>query len=207
MVKTEGTSASWHDSVDPQEALIFEDMPENEEAVVPADFPGRLALALKQSGKTQSRAGRELGLSQGYMGRLLSGERGSKALSPELIRQLADYLGVQYEWLAIGRGPQRATGWAPSALEEAMIFATRHGARRDAIDAAIESHREAENMTGTDWVLAISNEAKRLEHLKVPRPEVIEKKQKQTRRFQAKKRRASLDDQPPVSAAKKKRAR
>lgn len=155
----------------------------------PEDFAGRLRRALKAAGKSQSRAQREIGLSQGYMSKLLSGDRGTKALAPELIRRLADYLGVAYEWLAIGRGPMHREGWAPSPLEAASVVAVTWGARRDAIEAAIEKHRDTPDMTEWDWLSAINTEASRLDRGAVPRPEVVEKGQARFRRLQNKKKR------------------
>lgn len=154
----------------------------------PRDFPGRLKLALELSGKTQTQTNRDLELPQGYMSRLVRGLRGSKALDPELIRRLADYLEVGFEWLAIGRGLMRP-GSSQTPLEEAMIFARRHGCREDAIEAAAERHRDDEEMTAIDWILAFDAHARRLERLGKPRPEDIAREQKAIARLAAKRQR------------------
>lgn len=171
----------------------------------PQTFGARLARAIELSGKTQTRTERECELGQGRIHRLLGkGKNPILSPGPELIRVLADYLGVTYEWLAIGRGRMRPAGWAPSPLEEAMTFAVRHGARRDAIDAAIERHRETPDMTGNDWVLAFDVEARRLDKMGVPRPEVVQAAQRQTRRL-AKKRAEQLAELADLSATLERR--
>jgi hypothetical protein len=158
----------------------------------PEDFAGRLALAIQVSGKSPTRTGRESGLDSGYIFKLLGVSKAKQILSPgpEVIRQLADYLEVSYEWLAVGRGPMRAEGWAASPLEEAMLFAKKHGARADAIASAAERFRDAGDMTAIDWVMAFDAEARRLDRVGAPRPEVVAKRQGQFRRAVAKKRRA-----------------
>jgi transcriptional regulator with XRE-family HTH domain len=138
--------------------------------------------------KTPTRTEREAGIKRGYMTRLKSG--GVAAPTPETIRQLADYLRVSYEWLAIGRGPMRQDGWASSPLEEAMLFARRNGAREDAMLAAAERYRDDETVvTAWDWVMVFDAETRRLERAGVARPEVLAKKQASFRRVGAKKRR------------------
>ncbi|MDX6480336.1 MAG: hypothetical protein QOG85_846 [Gaiellaceae bacterium] len=144
------------------------------------------------AGKTQTRTERESGLPQGYVVRLLgSSEKSKQILSPgpEVIRKLADYLDVSYEWLAIGRGPMHSDGWAPSAFEQALLVCQRARTRQDAIDAAVERHRGHEEMTAIDWILAVDTEARRLERLGLPRPEEIEAAQRTVKRLGKKKAR------------------
>lgn len=144
-------------------------------------------------GKTQSRTERESGLPQGYMSRLLGTSVKAKQIfspGPEIIGKLADYLKVSYEWLARGRGAMRLAGWAPTPLEEATLFAQRHGTRQDAIDAAIRRFG-AEALTALEWIFAFDAEARRLERAGVPRPELAVAEQRKFRRLA--RRRAELE--------------
>lgn len=154
---------------------------------------------MAEAQKTPTTTERESGLPRAYMVRLLGTSTKAKQIfapGPEVIKKLADYLRINYEWLAIGRGPMRAEGYSPSAFEEASFFAVRHGARRDAIEAAAARHRDVANMTGTDWILAINAEAQRLDREGIPRPEVVEKQQQKVRRIAARDRalEAKLDE-------------
>lgn len=186
----------------PYALLALGSMSANELPDTPEDFAGRLALAIELKKITRSRTERESGLKRGRIQRLLGiGPKQIAAPGPETIRQLADYLGVSYEWLAIGRGPLRREGWAPSALEEATLFARSHGAREDAIRAATERYRDEPDMDVWSWILAIDGEARRLERLNVPRPEVIAKGQARVRRIQSKKKRRAQQESEELAAA------
>lgn len=186
-------------------------MPGSKDPEPTTDFAGRLDLAIKASGKSPSRVQREAGLQSGYIFKLL-GRGEAKQISspgPSVVRKLASYLGVSYEWLAIGRGPMRTEGWADSPLESATRFALLHGSRQDAIDAAVARYRDAADMTGNDWVLAFNAEAVRLDRAGVPRPEIIEAAQRKTRRLAEKKARqeveiAELEEQKARRAADQK---
>lgn len=182
----------------------------------PPDFAGRLEAAIKAEAKSPTRTGREAGLPDGYIFKLLGVSRAKQILSPgpEVIRQLADYLGVGYEWLAIGRGPMRPEGWAPSALEEAMLFARKNNAREDAILAAASKHRdETVPMTAWDWIRVFDYETRRLEDAGVPRPAAIAKQEAITKRKHAEvqrvgevKRRQKADAAAKTAAAKREHA-
>lgn len=114
----------------------------------------RLWTAMEAEKKTPTRTGREAGLQQGYIFKLMGVARGKPVTSPgpEVLRQLADYLRVNYEWLAIGRGPMRADGYSPTAFEEAANFARRHGISEAAILATIERVRTDASLSAADWV-------------------------------------------------------
>lgn len=182
-----------------------------DDSETPKEFAGRLKAAMVAEGKTPTRTERESKLPQGYMTRLLgTSEKGRArqilAPGPDMIRQLADYLEVSYEWLAIGRGSMRQAGWADSPLEEAMLFARRNGAREDAMLAAAERYRDDETVvTAWDWVMVFDSETRRLERGGVPRPEVVAKKQASTRRAGAKMRRQKTDAEQ-AAAAEERRA-
>ncbi len=167
-----------------------------EPIVVPPDFAGRLQLAMDVAGKTQSRTERESGLQgKGRVFRLLGkGKNPILSPGPEVIRILADYLGVAYEWLAIGRGPMHPEGWAPSTLEEAQLIARKHGGREDAIAAVADRFRDAGDMTVMDWLMEFDGEARRLARAGAPRPEVVAKRQGQHRRAAARKKRQDKAD-------------
>lgn len=199
-----------NDPADGLHLLTLGSMVDVKDAETPSDFAGRLRLAIADEKRSQTRTERESGLPQGYITRLLGTSPKAKQIfspGPDVVTKLANYLNVSYEWLAIGRGPMRVEGYAPSALEEAVSFAMRHGARRDAIDAAAKRFRDVANMTGTDWIIAFNQEAIRLDRDGIPRPEVIEAKQKKTRRLAAKKKRqeAPASELPtPVSKRQRK---
>lgn len=162
---------------------------------IATDFGRRLLAAIRAEKTTQTAVGRALNLPGARMPRLLGkGKNPILSPGPDIILLLADHLRVSYEWLAIGRGPMRREGWAPSELEEAMNFAAKHGARADAIAAVTERLRDADRMSVLDWVTAFDTEARRLDRLNVPRPEVVAKRQAQFRRVGAKKRRAHAKD-------------
>jgi transcriptional regulator with XRE-family HTH domain len=159
----------------------------------PPDFAERLLAAMAAEGKSQSRTERESGLPQGYMTRLLGKSEKAKQIfspGPDVIRKLADYLQVSYEWLAIGRGEMRSASWAPSELEAATRFARDHGAREDAIQNVAARFRESEeDFSAIDWILEFDSEARRLERARVPRPEAVARVHRQMGRLSKKKQR------------------
>lgn len=150
------------------------------------EFASRLAWAIAVSGKTPTRVQREAGLQQGYIFKLLGRSKAKQIVSPgpDVIRPLADCLQVAYEWLAIGRGPVRPTGWGTTQLDSAAALALASGCRQDAIDAAVARYRDdMATMTGTDWILAFNAEALRLDRAGVPRPEVVQETQRKLSRL------------------------
>jgi len=177
-------------------------MADSEASKTPSDFAGRLALAVAESGKSPTKVGSNARLKQGYIFKLLGRAKAKTILSPgpDIIRDLADELQVNYEWLAIGRGPMRADGWAPSALEAATKVALMWGARGDAILAAVEKNRDVPDMTEWDWLSVINLEASRLDRAGVPRPERVVKEQKRWARAVNKRRRVKVREQevPPT---------
>lgn len=152
-----------------------------DDSELPTDFARRLWEVMAEEKKSPTRTEREANLQRGYMSQIKSGK--IRSPGPDVIRALADYLHVGYEWLAIGRGAKRAAGWAPSALERATAFALANGARRDAIDAAVLRYRDEAEMTVMDWVLAFNTEATRLDRAGVQRPEVVETRHRTVRRL------------------------
>jgi transcriptional regulator with XRE-family HTH domain len=146
----------------------------------PTEFAKRLETAMAAAKKSPTRTEREAGLQRGYISQVRSGK--IRSPNPETCKLIADYLGVGFEWLAIGRGPMHANGWAPTPLEEAILFAVRANTRRDAIDAAIARYRDSD-LSALEWVLAFDVEARHLDREGVPRPEEIEKAQKRVKRL------------------------
>lgn len=69
------------------------------------NFAGRVAFALKRSGKTQMQAEVEAPLAKGSLSRVLDGKRG---LSRTSTAKLARCLGVSFAWLASGEGEPEA---------------------------------------------------------------------------------------------------
>lgn len=74
----------------------------------PTDFGQRLLDAAGHAGMTQTSLERRLVeaglLSQGYVSRLVYGERGATSISIPLVEYIADLCGVDFHWLATGRG-------------------------------------------------------------------------------------------------------
>jgi transcriptional regulator with XRE-family HTH domain len=70
----------------------------------------------------------EARLSRGYASRIVKGER--LKLSPDTMRRIADVLGVNYEWLATGRGNAEEGGLSVGA-----------GQLSQPLEAAIAYHR------------------------------------------------------------------
>lgn len=171
---------------------------------------------MEAEGKSQSRTEREAGLPNAYMVRLLGTSTKAKQIfdpGPDVIRKLADYLNVSYEWLAIGRGSMRREGFGESPLEVAMRFAANHGVRQDAIDEVVTRHRDTPNMTPMDWLLEMNSAATRLERAGIPRPEEIAAERKKARRLMGTKARqeaelaarAQQEAEPVMPPSKKQR--
>ncbi len=78
-------------------------------------------------------SGSDVKWSQGYMSRLISGERGGTAIDPLKIQDIADELGVRFEWLATGREPMREGG-EQTPQQVGLAMARMLGAREDAIE-------------------------------------------------------------------------
>lgn len=82
---------------------------------VPSDtdvetFADRLSAAVKNSGLTQGEVARRVNDAAGtdwiagYVGRLMSGKRKAKTMSPEAVLALPHVLGVEARWLWLGEG-------------------------------------------------------------------------------------------------------
>jgi hypothetical protein len=135
---------------------------------ITTDFGRRLHAAIVAAKTTQSAVGRELGLTGARMPRLLGkGPSPIRAPEPETIRQLADHLGVSYEWLALGRGPMKpGDSWSVSGFAAAVGVASASGVDRETIDATAARYRDA-SLTPSEWVVAFGLEAglrRRAEH-------------------------------------------
>lgn len=65
-------------------------------------FAERLAFALKRSGLKQNDFEKKAGLANGYATRLLDGDR--VGVASDRLERIAEVLGVNYVWLATGRG-------------------------------------------------------------------------------------------------------
>lgn len=162
-------------------------MPGTKSTETPADFAGRLALAISLSGTTRTAVERRAGLGRGRIQRLLG--LGSKPIlspGPDVIRALADELAVRYEWLAIGRGPMRDPERELTPFEQATKLVQWANVRADAIAIAAERHGSDPEMDAIDFVRAIDDIARRLERSGTPRPEVVAAQQRLTRRTAAK---------------------
>jgi len=132
-------------------------MPASDPGDAPTDFAGRLAQAISAEKKTQSRTEREARLPQGYIIRLLGTSEKGRARQilnpgPELIRRLAKYLRVSYEWLATGEGSMRPEGWAATAFEQAVLFGRQHGVTELEIELTLARVRTDEGLTAAEWV-------------------------------------------------------
>lgn len=137
----------------------------------------RVLKALDEEGRSQTAAEAAMVdrgiLSKGQLSSLISGRRGTKSINVEMLGAIADFLHVEFDWLARDKGPMKKGGKAASPVDEAVIFARRNGCREDAIDAALERNKDRiGQMTATELVFAFDEEARTLDRAKVPRPEV-----------------------------------
>lgn len=135
--------------------------------------------------------------SRGFLSSYISGRRGAKAPDPKVIKIIADFLHVTFEWLMIGTGPIRRDGRDPleagTPFELAIFVARTLDIRPDAWDVAWERNKDrAGELTAIEWTELIRDEGQRLERAGIPRPEtvaVVRDKQRAIERT-AKKRRA-----------------
>jgi transcriptional regulator with XRE-family HTH domain len=63
----------------------------------------RLEAAWTHARTSQNSIESRLGI-RGYLSRVKYGERGGTSISPDLLEAIADICGVDYHWLATGRG-------------------------------------------------------------------------------------------------------
>jgi len=154
---------------------------EREDSGPVTEFGKRLWLAIAEKKVTPTRTERESGLKQGYITQIKQGKISNPG--SQIVRALADYLDVGFEWLSTGRGPMHPVTQEESTFEIAQRFAQTQNARQDAIDAAIARHRDVVSMTVFEWITAFDVEARRLEREGVPRPEIVEAERKTARRL------------------------
>jgi len=116
--------------------------------------------------------------SRGFMSRYLSANKGEGSKShpdPKLLKLVADFLHVNFEWLVIGAGPMRRDGRGQTAFEMAMFTARDWGMRSDGIDLAWERNQEhADKMNAEQAFAEIQAACAHLERLEIPRPEVVD---------------------------------
>jgi len=108
---------------------------------------------------------------RGFLSSYITGRRGRKTPDSKLIKLLADFFHVEFEWLLLGSGPIRRDGRGETPAERAMIFARTIRIREDAWDRAWEENRHrAEEMDEAAWFAAIEAKAKELTNAGVPPP-------------------------------------
>lgn len=169
--------------------------------------------ALEEEQRSQNSAERDAKLGKGYLSRLIYGDRGGTSINPEHMLSLAKVLHVNFEWLVVGTGPMRRDGRDTTTAEQAITFARGQGSREDALKAAWERNKDRENeMTATDWIMAIDAEARRLDRAGVPRPEqtaehreAIQRTKKKLERelLKAEKERVAASEKVPVVRLKR----
>lgn len=133
----------------------------------------RIRLALDAAARTQNStevALVEKGvLSKGQLSSLISGRRGTKSINVDVLGGIADYLGVEFDWLARGHGPMRKGGRGATPFEDAATFVRRYGFREDAIDAAAARYKDhGAEMSAAAWVIAFDQEARLLTGVPTP---------------------------------------
>lgn len=101
---------------------------------VPETLSGRVLYALELRQMSRQGLEEEARLSRGYVSRIVKGER--LKLSPEVMRRMADALGISYEWLATGRGDMNDTSGGSFAANPA----TAQRSKSFALEAAIAYH-------------------------------------------------------------------
>ena len=126
----------------------------------------------------------------GFISSYVTGRRGKKTPDSKLIKLLADFFHVEFEWLLLGSGPVRREGRGETPAETALFFARTMRIREDAWEVAWERNKDrAESMTVEDWFNAIRSEAERLDRAGIARPE---------------EQAAALDEQGKIRRARKK---
>lgn len=110
----------------------------------------------------------------GFINRYVNGKRGTSTPDPRLIKMIADFLHVSFEWLLLGSGPMLRAGRGKTPAEEALFIARDWGIREDAWEVAWERNKDrADDMTAEEWFDAIRAEAEHLDKKQVPRPESV----------------------------------
>ncbi len=173
----------------------------------PTEFGKRVLAACKEEGRSPTGAERDAPIPKGYLSRLIYGTRGGTSVNTEHMVALARLLHVNFEWLVVGTGPMRRGGRGTTPAEEAITFARGQGAREDAIATTWERNKDrVDEMTATDWIVAIDAEVRRLERAGVPRPEVTTAKRdavkrEKTKLKHAKEKRAAADKEEQKNAS------
>lgn len=127
---------------------------------------------------------------RGFLSSYITGRRGKKTPDSKLIKLLADFLHVEFEWLLLGSGSVRRAGRGETPAETALFFARTMRVREDAWEVAWDRNKDrADSMTVEDWFNAIRAEAEKLDRAGIPRPEVqVEAMDQRTRIRRAKKK-------------------
>jgi hypothetical protein len=130
----------------------------------------RIMRAIEEAGRSQTSTERGLGFSQGWLSRVVRGQRADSTLDVRNMQALADYLEVNFEWLVLGRGPMRKERpEIASPAEIAIHLARSSGVREDAIrSACVRLGQGTSELTAMDWALAIDAEARLLDRAGVP---------------------------------------
>ncbi len=130
----------------------------------------RIMQAVEEAGRSQTSTERALGFSQGWLSRVVRGQRAESTLDVRNMQALADYLEVNFEWLVLGRGPMRKERpEIASPAEIAIHLARCSGVREDAIrSACLRLGQGTAELTAMDWALAIDAEARLLDRAGVP---------------------------------------
>ncbi len=116
--------------------------------------------------------------SRGFMSRYTKDGKGEGSRShpdPRLLKLVADFLHVNFEWLVIGSGPMRRDGRGQTAFEIAMFTARDWGMRADGIELAWERNQAiADKMTAEHAFEEIQAACASLDRQGIPRPEQID---------------------------------
>jgi len=135
----------------------------------------------------------------GFINRYKSGARGKQTPDPVIIKMIAEFLHVNFEWLLLGSGPMRREGRGSTPAEEAMFVARDFGIRDDAMEWAWQRYKDrAEQMTAMEWFDAIRSEGEWLDKKGVPRPESIVAAKDVQRRIRRTKERLQEVQSPPA---------
>lgn len=112
--------------------------------------------------------------SRGFISSYVNGRRGKSYPDPRVMKVIADFLHVNFEWLVIGSGPMRKGGRGETPAEEALFIARDWGIREDAWKVAWDRNQDrAAEMTAEEWFDAIRIEAEHLDKKGIPRPESV----------------------------------
>ena len=140
---------------------------------------------------------------RGDLSSWITGRRGTRAVDVEKLGAIADFLHVDLDWLARGKGTMRRGGREQDTpAEEAIRMARQWGIREDAIQSAWTRNRDRlAEMAALDWFAEIQSEGARLERTGTPKPNPEEAVKIRAQIARERKKLERLRTEPPPNEA------